>query len=116
MNPVRDMEIVQQEAERWFARLRAENRSAAERDDFHAWLAADAEHALAYGRTERMWNGLEELSKDTEIRRARHAARSSAQLAAGRIALRWRLGIAASVCAAFIAGVLVWSFGNFTTT
>jgi len=114
MNSVRDIETVQQDAERWFAHLRTENRSAAERSDFDAWLATDPEHAAAYSRTERIWNGLEELSGDMEIRRARHAARRSAQTAAARIARRWRLGIAASFCAAFVAAALVWSFGNFT--
>lgn len=107
MNDPRDMQSARQQAEYWFARLRADDCSGAERRDFEAWLAADAGHAAAYAQIERLWLDLEGLAEDADIQRARRAARHSARTAA-RGAGRRRLLIAASLVAALAAGWLAF--------
>jgi len=115
MNPEHDMETVQQQAERWFARLRSEGCSTAEHRDFDAWLAADAAHVSAYAQTERLWNELGGLSGDVELKRARHAARRAAQSSMRRTA-RWRrLAIAASFAGVLIVAISFWFLGDHST-
>lgn len=116
MNPEHDMEAVQQQAERWFARLRNEGCSPAEHRDFDAWLAADAAHAPAYARTERLWNELGGLSDDVEFMRARHAARRAAQSSMRRNAKRRRVMIAASFAGALIVVMSFWFLGDHSAT
>lgn len=116
MSPEHDMETVHQQAERWFARLRAENCSTAEQRAFEAWLVADAVNASAYARTERLWNGLEGLSRNGEIVRARHAARNSALVAMRHSTRHRRLLAAASLAGALIIGSLAWVFSGQTAT
>lgn len=116
MNPEHDMEAVEQQAERWFARLRSEGCSTAEHRDFDAWLAADATHALAYARTERLWNELGSLSDDIELTRARHAARRAAQSSMRHNAKWRRVMIAASFAGALIVAMSFWFLGDHSTT
>lgn len=116
MNPEHDMETVQQQAERWFARLRNDGCSAAEHRDFDAWLVADVGHASAYAQTERLWNELGGLSEDIELKRARHVARRAAQASTRRIAGRRRLAIAASFAGALIVAVTFWFLGDRAST
>lgn len=116
MNPEPDMETVQQQAERWFARLRSEGCSATEHRDFDAWLAADAAHASAYAQTERLWNELGGLSDDVELKRARHAARRAAQSSLSRTARRRRLAIAASFAGVLIVAMSFWLLGDHSAT
>lgn len=116
MNPQHDMETVQQQAERWFARLRSEGCSAAEHREFDAWLAADAAHVSAYAQTERLWNELGDLSDDVELKRARHAARRAAQSSTRRIAGRRRLAIAASLAGVLIVAISFWLLDDHSTT
>lgn len=115
MNPEHDMETVQQQAERWFARLRSESCSAVEHRDFDAWLAADAVHASAYAQTERLWNELGGLSDDVELKRARHAARRAAQASLSRAAKR-RLAIAASFAGVLVVAISFWFLGDHSAT
>jgi len=116
MNPEHDMEIVQQQAERWFARLRSEGCSTAEHREFDAWLTTDAAHASAYAQTERLWNELGELSDDAELKRARHAARRAAQSSMRRTAGRRRLTFAASLAGVLIVAISFWFLGDHSAT
>lgn len=116
MNPGHDMETIQQQAERWFARLRSEGCSAAEHREFDAWLAADAMHASAYAQTERLWNALGGLSDDVELKRARHAARRAAQASMHRAAGRRRVAIAASFAGALVVAMSSWFLGDHAAT
>jgi len=116
MNSEHDMETVQQQAERWFARLRSEGCSAAERRDFDVWLSAGAAHASAFAQTERLWNELGGLSGDVELKRARHAARRAAQSSLSRTARRRRLAIAASFAGVLIVAMSFWLLGDHSAT
>lgn len=109
MNAEYDKESIRQQAEAWFARLRAEDCSTAECRDFDGWLAADAEHAAAYAKVERLWNDLEGLAGDIDIQRARRSVRISARHHGRRLLL-----IAASLAALMAAGLLALLFGIFT--
>jgi len=51
-------------AQDWFARLRAPDCSAADREAFERWRAADARHADAYANLEDLWNLSAELVRD----------------------------------------------------
>jgi transmembrane sensor len=116
MNPEHDMETVQQQAERWFARLRSEGCSTAEHGEFDAWLTTDAAHASAYAQTERLWNELGELSDDAGLKRARHAARRAAQSSMRRTVGRRRMAIAASIVGALIVAISFWFLGDHSAT
>lgn len=116
MNSEYDMETVQQQAERWFARLRSEGCSVAERRDFDVWLTTNAAHASAYAQTERLWNELGGLSDDIELKRVRHAARRAAQNSMRRTIRRRRLILAASFAGALIVAVSFWFLGDHSTT
>jgi transmembrane sensor len=116
MNPEHDMETVQQQAERWFARLRSEGCSTAEHGEFDAWLTTDAAHASAYAQTERLWNELGNLSEDVELKRARHAARRAAHTSMRRTAGRRRLALAASFAGVLILATSFWFLGDHSAT
>lgn len=116
MNPEHDMETVQQQAERWFARLRSEGCSTAEHRQFNAWINTDAAHAMAYAQTERLWNELGGLSDDADLGRARHAARRSAQDSVDRAARRRRLAIAASFVGALVVAMSLWFLRGHAST
>lgn len=49
----------QEQAHAWFARLRSDQASAADRKAFAEWLAANPDHAHAYAQAERLWQWLE---------------------------------------------------------
>ena len=58
---------IRAEAAAWLARLRAEDRDAADEAAFRAWLDASRTHALAFEAVDRMWNdvgGLTDLRAD----------------------------------------------------
>lgn len=115
MNPEHDKEAIQQQAEHWFARLRGEKCSEAERRAFDAWFATDIAHASAYSRTERLWNELDSLSDDAELGRARHAARRTARTRMRRIARRRHLAIAASLAGVLVVASVFWFLGDRST-
>lgn len=50
MDPDQTSQVGDEDAARWYARLRAPGCAAEERQAFHAWLAADPAHAGAYQR------------------------------------------------------------------
>ena len=88
---------VMAEAERWFARLKAEDCTGHERTEFLRWRI-EPEHAEAYERTERLWQSigdlrstpvLEELSQRvlTETESPRHLGRQAAIAASVMLAI-----------------------------
>lgn len=115
MNSEYDMETVQQQAERWFARLRSEGCSVAERRDFDTWLAADAAHVSAFAQAELLWNELGGLTDDDELKRAWHAALRSAHNSMRRTARRRRLAIAASFAGVLVVATSIWILGHRST-
>lgn len=116
MNSGHDMERTQQQAERWFARLRSEGCSTAEHREFDAWLTTDAAHAAAYAQTEHLWNELGDLSDDVELKRARHAARRAAQASMRRTVGRRRVALAASFAGVLILAISFWFLGDHFAT
>ena len=105
-----DMEAIHRQAERWLARLRASDCSAAERHDFDAWRTAHITHAEAYAQAEQLWSGLDELAEDPEILQWRREARRSAPTASGRSGrLRW-LAFASLAAVVLCAGFVAWWF------
>jgi len=73
-----DNESIFDQAEHWFARLRAGNCSTAEQGAFEAWRAADPAHAAAYAQTTQLWTELSDLADDQEIAGWRREALSAA--------------------------------------
>jgi len=74
---------VRAEAAAWLARLRAEDRDAADEAAFRAWLNASPEHAAAFEAVDRMWSdvgGLANLPRDrhSDLRGGLHRERPPA--------------------------------------
>ncbi|MGY1488378.1 FecR/PupR family sigma factor regulator [Methylobacillus pratensis] len=46
----------------WYIQLQAKECTEVDRTTFNAWLAQDASHAVAYGRIEKMWANLHDVS------------------------------------------------------
>lgn len=59
--PDPDAKSVPDTAAEWFVRLRDEMASAADRQAFRDWLAADPAHRAAYRDLERLWSGLDQV-------------------------------------------------------
>ncbi|KZC18758.1 hypothetical protein RHOFW104R3_34775 [Rhodanobacter denitrificans] len=115
MDREHDMQAIHRQAERWFARLRASDCSAAERSDFDAWRTAQTTHAEAYAQAEQLWSGLDELTEDPEILQWRREARQSAPAAANRSGrLRW-LAVASLATVVLCAGFVTWWFVGGTS-
>lgn len=116
MDPEQDMETVHREAERWFARLRSDDCSTAERVEFDAWISSDTTHALAYAQVEHLWNDLGVLCDDVELKSARRAARRTVQSTMRRIARRRRLVAAALFTGALAVAASFWFVGGHPVT
>lgn len=78
---------IQEEAALWFARLRGDEVSAAQRDAFAAWTAADARHRREYEILERLWNASARINPPSPKRR--RASRVAAGLALVVLACGW---------------------------
>jgi transmembrane sensor len=79
---------IRAEAAAWLARLRADDRNGADEAAFHAWLAADPLHAVAFEAVDRVWSevgGLVDIRAD--FRRAAPSLASRRALLAGAGAL-----------------------------
>jgi transmembrane sensor len=115
MDPDQTSQVGDEDAARWFARLRAPGCAAEERHAFHAWLAADPAHPAAYERAMtaalQVADGLE---SDPELQAMLDAAlHDSADAGAERVSLwpRWVPrpligGVLAVLCAAGIGSYL----------
>ena len=73
---------VQAQAASWFARLRAEDVSADDRQQADAWLAASPEHRAAYQRMQQLWAMLGDFAASAEVDARMPASVPSAQPAA----------------------------------
>ena len=60
---------VTRQAAAWFARLRADDVSSADRQAFETWLRADLEHRAAYESFERFWSGTGRYAGEAQIAR-----------------------------------------------
>lgn len=85
-------ERIQKEAAAWFARLRGDEVSAAERAAFAAWLDADVRHRREYETFEQLWDA---------------SARLRPQAPQRRRAIRAAAGLA---CIALVSGWLGWNW------
>jgi transmembrane sensor len=65
---------IRAEAAAWLARLRADDRNAVDEAGFHAWLAADPAHAVAFEAVDRVWS---EVGGLADIRAARPVSKPS---------------------------------------
>ena len=63
---------VRHQAAAWFARLRADDVSEREREQFQCWLADDSRHRSAYERLEALWSSLGAHAGRPEIGKALH--------------------------------------------
>jgi transmembrane sensor len=91
----------------WFARLRADNVSIAERTRFQTWLADDPAHAAAYHDFESLWGGLQAFAADDEILDMR---RQALALAPEPNRFRWErlAALAATATLALALGVFLF--------
>lgn len=115
------------EAAEWFARLRADDATEADRARFRQWLEADPRHREAYAGFERFWSATGDYAADEAVANEVRAAERSATRKAGtgdrrrrrRPARRAMQGLAAA-CVLAVATVLLWepiqeSRGIYTT-
>lgn len=110
MDREHDMQAVHCQAERWLARLRASDCSAAERREFDAWRTAQTTHAEAHAQAEQLWSRLDELAEDPEIMQWRREARQSARANPSRNGrLRW-LAFASLAAVVLCTGFVTWWF------
>lgn len=86
-NGVSSEERIQEAAALWFARLRGDEVSDAERTAFAAWLDADARHRHEYVTLERLWNASAQLRSPALKRR--RAMRAAASLAGVALVCGW---------------------------
>jgi transmembrane sensor len=104
---------VRHEAAAWFARLRADDVSEREREQFQHWLVDDSRHRTAYERLETLWSNLGAHAGRPEIREAlRESDRSQrrspeTQRPGRRHATAW-LAAAASLIVVLAGGWFAW--------
>jgi transmembrane sensor len=97
----RVMDSVHGDAERWFARLRAPDCSAGERDAFERWCAESNDNAAAYREVERLWHRSGALHRYADI--AAEAEVALRDVAPRRS--RWQLPLAAAALLLLSIGV-----------
>jgi len=101
------------DAAAWFARLRADDVSEAERSAFHVWLSGDAGHRKAYERLEALWSDFGTHAERPEMKTLLGAdAEPKSRRTAGRQrseARRLRTWVAAAAVLALIALAGGWT-------
>lgn len=92
---------IDQEAARWFVRLRADDVSEGERQAWRHWMQASQAHRDAYARTEALWSSFGDFAASPEIGRRIDDARQTAPVARpprmGTVRRRWPAALAATV-------------------
>lgn len=101
---------VRHEAAAWFARLRADDVSEREREQFQRWLAADGRHRAAYERLEGLWSNLGAHAGRPEIDRALRESEPLRRRSAGTQRPRRRHAPAWLAVAALLIVVLAGSW------
>lgn len=61
------LDPIQVEAASWFARLRADDASAADHQNAEAWMAADPRHRAAYQQLQKLWASLGAFAASAEV-------------------------------------------------
>ncbi|MCY4279063.1 MAG: FecR domain-containing protein [Gammaproteobacteria bacterium] len=90
----------------WFvARLYSGDMTSAEEFEMRRWLDEDPAHRNAYERALRLWDSLEDLKNDEDIRRVTEAGLARRQRTA--FTSRWFISAAAVVCAMFVGALVV---------
>lgn len=101
---------VDQQATRWFVRLRADDVSEDERQAWRTWLQSSQAHRDAYARVEGLWSSFGDFAASPEIgRRIADAARPPPSAAPPRthvVRRRWPAAMAATVALA-VAGTFM---------
>ena len=91
------------QAAAWFARLRADDASEHDREQWRRWMALDPAHRQAYSRLETLWSNLGDFAPTPEIAQRVSQARARPARSAWRSPWPW-LATAASVLVAVLAG------------
>lgn len=103
------------EAAEWFARLRADDATEADRARFRQWLEADPRHREAYAGFERFWSATGDYAADDGVAHEVRAAETGAvresppdrRRRIPRYAMRGMQGLAAA-CVLAVATALLW--------
>ena len=96
------------EATRWFARLRADDATDADRHAFARWRDASLINRRAYGDIRSLWSAMDDL------RPVETSGVAADTPPASRRRPRWMLtgAVAAAVIAALLAGLVYWLAGG----
>jgi transmembrane sensor len=97
---------LEEEAAAWIWRLDAETVTAADRQDFEAWLRRDVRHRRAYGEFDRLWRRLDDLGEAKRPEKIATFTLPPAEQLGFRVPLAWAVGIAATVLVAVAA--MLW--------
>lgn len=100
----RSIDAITQQAAAWFARLRADDVTGADRTAFQRWLQQDLEHRAAYERFEHFWSKSGEYAGEPAVAKAMEGAKKSWR--------PWLWTTAASIALAVVAATFLLSRQN----
>lgn len=101
------------QAERWLARLHADDCGPAEQAAFERWRAASPEHATAYRRADRLHQRAASLRGDPLLQAATRNARiHTARARERRASWRWGVSLAAAASLLVAVGAFGWYAWN----
>lgn len=87
------------QAAAWFARLRADDASELDRQQWQRWMAQDASHRQAYAQLESLWSGLGSFAPTPEIAGRVRRAQAQPERSTWRRPGRWLAATAALLLA-----------------
>lgn len=99
---------IRHQAAAWFARLRADDASEADRRQWRAWLAEDPRHRDSYARLEQLWSSLGSHAPTAEIAARLRAIPRAPKNARPRGHIVRRVFALAAVLAIAAIGALQW--------
>ena len=108
-----DHAMLPDDAEGWFARLRASPQDAATRDAFLRWQQSSPENAQAFAEVQDLWSGLDALSLDPDLATLLPSANDAAPVRATPAAVVQRnrrrlIGVAAAIASCAV-GMALWN-------